>query len=108
MAHASVLGSQLPEYVRLEVVVCAGAVGTPFYREQRGAQTGERRWVLGDGEADRGRVAEAGHVGASRFDGCEKEILRGVVDDADGRLAVNGEAKGDAEVGQLMDEVGSS
>lgn len=35
----------------------------------------------------------------------EEEILVGVVDDADDGLAVNGEAEGDAGVGERVDEI---
>jgi len=46
--------------------------------------------------------------GTATLDGGVEGVEPGVVDNADGRLAIDSEAEGDAGAGERMDEVGSA
>lgn len=98
-------GGELLEHLRLELVVWPVAVGAPFDGDEGVGEPLKRTGTRGEGQLLRGCALDAGHVGAVGLYGCEEEVLVGVVDDADDGLAVDGDAEGDAGVGEGMDEV---
>lgn len=101
-------GGQLPEHLRLEVEVGAVTVGTPFNGDESIAETFERTGCACEGQLLRSSALDAGHVGALALDRGKEQVLPGVVDDADDGATFDGEAEGDAGVGEGVDEVGGS
>lgn len=115
MAHGAarlLCGGEAAEGLDFQVKVGTVAAGPPLDGDEGATQRTvaaageEAAGRAGEGQAARDGAADAGHVGTAASDGGEEEVLPGVVDDADGGLAVDGEAEGDTGVGEGVDEVG--
>ena len=99
---------QLAECLNLVLVVWPIPRRPPLHRDKRIRETLQRPWVLCQGESLRRISLALCHEGALALDSCEEKVLVGVVDDANGGLAVDSEAEGNAGVGEHVEEVGGA